>query len=151
MKSLLNILEAKETDYNLQGYIHFNGIPIEIENKKGSIRKGKEKNGKPWSIKMNADYGRIPLTKDGTGEMYDVYIGDNNDSKLIFIIKQLKPETKEFDEMKYMVGFDSKEDAIKLYKSQYNKPGFFGGIKEIQFDEFKSLVFNNILQNITNY
>ena len=151
IKSLKELLESNETKYPLEGYIHFKGIPIEIENKKGSIRSGKDKNGKEWSIKMNADYGRIPMTEDSTNEMMDIYVGDNKDSDKVFVVKQLIPETKEFDELKWLLGFNSKEEAIKLYKSQYNKLGFFGGIKEYSFDKFKSIVFDNIIKNISNY
>ena len=151
MKTLTQIFEAKETDYNLQDYIQFNEVPIEIENKKGSIRKGKDKNGKFWAITMNADYGRIPLTKDNTGEFFDVYIGPNKNSNKIFVIQQLVPETGKKDELKWMICFDSKEEAIKLYKSQYTRSGFYGGIKEFTIEQFKSIVFKNIMKNISNY
>lgn len=151
MKTLSQLFENKETDFPLEGYTHFKGIPIEIENKKNSIRSGTDKNGHKWSVTMNADYGRIALTEDKTGEMMDIYIGDNKDSDKVFAVKQLKPETKEYDETKWLVGFDSKQEAIKLYKSQYDKPGFFGGIEEYTFEEFKKIVFNNIINNISNY
>ncbi len=151
MKSLVQLLEQekkKETEYPLEAYIHFRGIPIEIENKKGSYREGIDENGKKWKIFMNADYGRIALTSDNTNEMIDVYIGPNNMSEKVFIIAQLKPDTGEYDEKKYMLGFDSAKQAKSLYLKQYTSPKYFGGIKEISFDKFRDLVFKNIVNHL---
>ena len=45
--------------YPLQGRSKVHGMDISIENKKGSVRSGTDKDGHDWSIKMNFDYGYI--------------------------------------------------------------------------------------------
>jgi hypothetical protein len=45
--------------YPLQGRAKAHGMDVSIENKKGSVRAGTDKDGHEWSIKMNYDYGYI--------------------------------------------------------------------------------------------
>ena len=51
-----------------KGHVNILGFNITIENPKGSIRSGIDKNGNEWSIKMNNDYGYFTKTlgKEGT-------------------------------------------------------------------------------------
>ena len=140
-KILLIKTKYNEEGFALQGEKSIRGMKIGIENKKGSYRKGKDKDGKSWKIKMNADYGYIESigNKEVRGadkEHLDVYCGPNTNSKKIFVIHQQDPETKKYDEDKIMLGFDSKEEAKKLYLSQYNKPGFFQSMKELKIEQF---------------
>lgn len=117
--------KATRKKYPFQGYIDFQGIKIDVENIKGSTRSGKDKDGSEWSIKMHAHYGEIRGTEGADGDKLDVYVGPNHDSGIVVVIHQTEPSTGEYDEDKVMLGFDSVEEAIGAYKSQYNKPGFY--------------------------
>lgn len=147
-----NFFIESQDDYKLQGKINFNGLIIDIENKKGSIRKGKDPDGKEWSIKMNADYGRIRNTKTKSDkEEVDVYVLSNKNAKYVYQIKQMKaPKFEEFDEFKYILGASTPSEAIELYLKQYNDAGFFGDVKEIPFDEFKEKIDEYISRNKVN-
>ena len=48
----MNIFEESQDDYELQGKINFQGLIIDVENKKGSYRTGKDSNGKEWRTYM---------------------------------------------------------------------------------------------------
>jgi len=116
---------AKRKVYPFEGYIDFQGIQIDVENKKGSSRSGADPDGNKWSIKMHAHYGEIRGTEGTDGDKLDVYVGENHDSSVVVVVHQQDPSTGKFDEDKVLLGFDSPEEAIGLYKKQYDKPGFF--------------------------
>ena len=59
-----------------------------------------------------------PKSKDG--EHVDVFIGPDTESDHVYIVNQVDPKTKKFDEHKVMLGFSTKVDAVKGYKSNYN-------------------------------
>ena len=65
------------------------------------------------------------------------------------IMNVIDPKTKKFDEMKYLLGLNSIQQAKNLYMKQYDRPGFFGGIREFTLDDFRNLVFKNIINNIS--
>jgi len=139
-KKDVNEFKNDEEDYPLQGKIYWKGIPIDVENARGSIRKGTDSDGHKWEIEMKHHYGRIRNTEAVDGDMLDVYVGPSDESEYVYKVKQLKPDTGEFDEHKYMLGFESPQEAHEAYEEQYDKPGFFGGLESIPFDEFKQLV-----------
>jgi hypothetical protein len=97
----------------------FQGIPITVENPKGSIRSGHDKEGKEWHQKMLADYGFIDDTiSQGDHEPVDVYIGPDEEAPHVFVIEQLTDEG-EFDEMKLVLGTETEEEALDLYLAHY--------------------------------
>lgn len=49
----------KESGNYAKGKVRIHGLDISIENPKGSMRKGVDKDGKPWSVKMPVHYGYI--------------------------------------------------------------------------------------------
>jgi hypothetical protein len=51
--------EQAEAGNYRKGHVTIQGIEITIENAKGSIRSGVNKNGTPWSVKMPTHYGYI--------------------------------------------------------------------------------------------
>ena len=142
------IIEAEEIDFPLDRKINYKGIPIEVENSVGSMRKGKDKNGETWSTKMIHNYGRIKNTIDNTGDMLDVYLNSNKQerdiSNKVYIVNQINPETKSFDEVKVMIGFLNIKDAQKAYLIHYNSSKYFGNIHEISLSKFKEALMNNI-------
>lgn len=126
--------------HELQDRYNFAGLKISVENKKGSTRSGTDKDGHEWHTFMHYDYGYIRGTEGVDGDHVDVYIGDNEDAKNVYIIHQNDPVTNKYDEDKCMLGFDSLESAKAAYLKQYDRPGFLGSITTMSIDEFKDYV-----------
>jgi hypothetical protein len=116
---------GKDAKYPFQGLIDFQGLKIDVENKRGSYRRGKDKDGNEWKCYMHHHYGEIRGTKGTDGDLLDVYVGPNHDSSLVVVVHQHRPDTGKYDEDKVMLGFNSVEEAIGAYKNQYDKPGFY--------------------------
>lgn len=126
--------------HKLQNRTSWNGLKISIENKKGSVRRGVDKDGHQWATKMHFDYGYIRGSEGTNGDHVDCYLGDNMDAKKVYIVHQNDPVTHKYDEDKCMLGFDTLEDAKKAYLMQYDRPGFLGKIDTMDFDEFKEFI-----------
>ena len=122
--------------HKLQDRTSWNGLKISIENKKGSVRRGVDKDGHQWATKMHFDYGYIRGSEGTDGD----HLGDNMDAKKVYIVHQNDPVTHKYDEDKCMLGFDTLEDAKKAYLMQYDRPGFLGKIDTMDFDEFKEFI-----------
>ena len=116
--------QAKRKEFPFEGFIDFQGLKIDVENAKGSTRSGEGPEG-PWTTHMFAHYGEIRGTEGTDGDKLDVYVGDNHDSSLVVVIHQHNPWDGQFDEDKVVLGCESVEEAIGLYKKQYDRPGFF--------------------------
>ncbi len=127
--------------HKLQGKIDFQGLPISIENRKGSVRHWydplKDEHGE---TKMYYAYGYIRATKGNDGDSIDCYIGPNKESRKVFVVYQNNPKTGKFDENKILLGFDSAREAKAAYLRQYDDPKFFGSMKEMPFDDFQEKV-----------
>lgn len=130
-----------------KGHVKIQGFDITIENPKGAIRKGVDDNGKAWSTEMKNHYGYFKNTEGKDGDHIDVFIGDNPNSKRIFVVDQVNPKTKEFDESKVMLGFDTEDEAKKAYLSNYSKD--WKGFKDITYvdiDTFKEWLYDGAKQ-----
>lgn len=57
--------------YELQDRYNFAGLKISVENKKGSTRSGKDKDGHEWHTFMHYDYGYIRCTEGTDGDHLD--------------------------------------------------------------------------------
>lgn len=114
----------------------WNGVDLVIEWPKGSTRKGTGKDGKKWEREMFADYGFIKDTTSEDGEGVDVYVGDDKDSDLVWVVHQMKDG--KFDEDKVMIDAGSGAQAEALYRKHYPNNGKdqFGGIDDYTVDEF---------------
>jgi hypothetical protein len=128
--------------HKLQGRTRIQGMDISIENKKGSVRSGTDKDGHDWSIKMAYPYGYIRGTIGVDGDHLDCYLGPNPESEKVFIVNQNDPATGKFDEQKVMLGFDSLEKAKEAYLRQYDRLGFLGDIETMEIEEFKEKAFS---------
>lgn len=127
---------------NIQKKIEFQGLHVSVENKKGSYRTGRSSLGVKWKTKMNHHYGYLRgVTKDNTHEKRDVYVGPHKDSKMVFVVNQVKKGTNITDEQKHMIGFKSMSEAKKAFLSYVPKDRF-GGIKPMHIEEFKSRISN---------
>lgn len=125
--------------FKLQGEMSFQGLDIAVENKPGSVRKGVDKDGKPWRTVMKWPYGYIRGTKGADGEEVDCYVGVVKDAPKAFVVHQKKDDGS-YDEDKVMLGFESAQAARKGYLEHYNTDKFLGPIKAVAMDRFKKLV-----------
>ena len=124
-----------------KGHVQVAGVDITLENPKGSERKGKDRDGKDWSVTMPADYGYVKRTTGADGDQVDVFIGDKLESPTVFVIDQVDNETGAFDEHKGIIGAASAEEAKKLYTDSFSdgKGGDrIGAIHEMPIEEFKT-------------
>jgi hypothetical protein len=123
-----------------KGHISIQGLPITIENPKGSTRKGTDESGQKWETKIKHHYGYVKRTEGKDGDQVDVFIGPNPESEKAFVVDQVNPGTKVFDEHKVMLGFETEEEARTGYLANYDKSGEsrIGTITETNTDEFKT-------------
>lgn len=135
--------QIKSGNYK-KGAVNIQGLNISIENPKGSTRSGEE-GGKEWSAEMHNDYGYIKNSIGADKENVDVYIGPNLESDQVFVVHQVDPGTRQYDEDKVMVGFDSEESAEAAYRSQYDqgekvKPDRIGAVTPMDMETFKEKI-----------
>ena len=133
-------MKLADAEHPLQGHTSFQGIEIAIENRKGSVRKGVDADGKPWRTVMKAPYGYIVGSEGADGEGVDVYVGLVKDAPNAYVVHQHKDTGKGYDEDKVILGVTSKEEAQKLYLEHYDDPKFLGPIKEVPIERLKELL-----------
>lgn len=114
----------------------FSQLPITVEYGVGSRKKLKSGMSDPFQY----PYGFIEQTKTADGEALDCYIGPNEKASHAYLIKQMKPDSGKFDEIKCMLGFDSVYDASKAYLDHYKDQRFFGGVIPLEMNEFKRIL-----------
>lgn len=131
----------KEAGNYKKGHIKIDGFDITIENPKGGVRSGTDKNGKKWSITMNNDYGYIRGTEAVDGDHIDVFLSSFPTQGSVFVVDQSN-EDGSFDESKVMYGFSSLEEARAAYLSNYEKgwESRIMAITEVSKEEFKKWV-----------
>lgn len=116
--------------------LSWNGLDIGVEYLPGAVRFPGRKNSK----KLRSGYGHIRNYKGADGEALDCYLypglvpldkGDEpQGSDRIFEISQISPEDGDFDEHKYMIGYDSVDAAKAAYLTEMPEE-YFGRIREI--------------------
>ena len=122
-------------------HLNLDGFCISIENPKGSVRSGTAPDGTKWSNTLACDYGDIRGTESVDGDPVDIYLSDHPEKGAVFVIDQIDPKTKKFDEHKVMYGFDSIEDAKKTYLACYQKGwGGLGWITPVTKAEFRKWI-----------
>lgn len=121
-----------------KGHIKVHGLDIAIENPRGSERRGTDPDGKEWSHQMSDHYGYLKTTTGADNEQIDTYVGSNPESEQVFIVDQLDQQTSGFDEHKVMLGFNSKDEAVKAYSSNFDKGWKVGPVHTMTKDEFKT-------------
>lgn len=130
----------KEAGNYRKGHVRINGFDVTIEQPAGSIRSGKDANGKEWSVTMRNTYGYIRGTEGVDGDHIDVFIGPDMGSDMVYVVDQVNTDGS-FDEHKVMMGFPSLEDARSAYLSNYEE-GWqgLGNITGVTLDEFKKWI-----------
>lgn len=130
----------KEAGNYKKGHIKVDGFNVTIEQPKGSVRRGKDANGKEWETEMHNTYGYIRGTESVDGDHIDIFLSDNPTEGNVFVIDQVNKDGS-FDEHKVMYGFSDMESARKAYLSNYEE-GWqgLGNITEVSKEEFKKWI-----------
>ncbi len=132
--------QKKAGNYKM-GHLHLDGYNITIENPKGSVRRGTDSKGNEWENTLNNDYGYIRGTEGVDGDHIDVYLSDNPAEGNVYVIDQVNPETREFDEHKVMYGFNSIDEAREAYLANFSEGwNGLGTITEVTKDEFRKWI-----------
>ena len=130
----------KEAGNYKKGHIKVDGFNVTIEQPKGSVRRGKDANGKEWETEMHNTYGYIRGTESVDGDYIDIFLSDNPTEGNVFVVDQVNKDGS-FDEHKVMYGFSDMESARKAYLSNYEE-GWqgLGNITEVSKEEFKKWI-----------
>lgn len=132
--------QAEAGRYN-KPRVEWRGLTIAVENPAGSVRRGTNRDGQPWEIRMRYDYGEIVGSMGVDGDPVDVFLGPNLDAPMVYVVHQRKVNRwDQYDEDKCMVGFDSEEDAKAAFLSCYTDPRFLGPVTAMPVDEFVAKV-----------
>jgi inorganic pyrophosphatase len=133
-------MKLADAEHPLQGHLEVQGIPIAIENRKGSVRKGVDSDGKPWRTVMRHPYGYIKGTQGKDGDEVDAYVGPKKDAPHAYVVHQHKADGTGHDEDKVMLGFNDEHAARKGYLKHYNDPKFLGPISKVTIERLKALI-----------
>lgn len=110
----------KEAGNYKMGHTTWRGLDITLETAKGAMRRGKDRDGEEWSVKMPAHYGYIKRTEGADGDHLDVYMGDDTASEAVFVVDQVDADTGKFDEHKVMLGFPDQKAALAAYDAGFS-------------------------------
>lgn len=134
--------QAKSGNYR-KHHVSIQGLQITIENPKGSVRSGKDADGKAWRCILPAHYGYFKRTVGSDGDHVDCYIGHNPKADRVYVINQIDAKTKKFDEHKCMLGYNSRASALTDYNRAFSDGkgrDRMGGVVEMGIDQFKAWV-----------
>jgi hypothetical protein len=138
---------AAEPTPHAVAHVRVHGLDVAIENEPGSIRRSKhtKPDGSPeWETRMAYRYGEIGHTEGADGDAIDVFLTpDPEGSDRVFVINQIDPATRRFDEHKCVLGARSLDEARAVYLANYDATGpqRIGSIREMPLDEFKRWAF----------
>lgn len=141
----LNPTDAqKEAGNYKMGHVRIMGMPISIENPKGSYRRYKNEDGSIGKNQMKHHYGYFTNTTGNgkDGDAVDVFIGPNVENcEYVYVVDQ-NNEQGEFDESKVMLGFNSTEHAKKAYMANYSADWTgFRAITKVPLNVFKKWLY----------
>jgi hypothetical protein len=118
----------------------FAGLPIAVENEKGSLRQWRDpgpNGGVIGTTTMQNDYGYIEGHLGSDDEELDCYIGPNEAATHVHVVHQLAaPDFKAHDEDKVMLGWDDPGDAKAAYLAHRSDEKAFGGMSVIPLKTF---------------
>lgn len=131
--------DKNKDGYKLQGRENFQGLPIAIENAKGSVRKGKNDDGSEWETKFKTPYGYIEGTKGADGDEIDAYVGPDKKAPKAFVVHQKKSDGSH-DEDTVMLGFRSAAAAKKDILRHYDDKSQVGSVSAISMEALRRRV-----------
>lgn len=125
-----------------KGHAKILGHDVTIENPRGSVRSGTAPDGSRWEVEMPNHYGYIKRTKGADGDHVDVYVGDTLDPDAqVFVVDQVNPDNRAFDEHKAMMGFATEQEARQAYRAGFSDGRGFermGAITPMSQGDFKN-------------
>jgi hypothetical protein len=88
--------------------------------------------------KVTAGYGHIRGSYGDAedGMSLDVYVGPDLGSDAVFRVRQVVPETGQFDEYKYIIGCWSPDEARELFLAHMPEM-FFDGVEPVPFSDLE--------------
>jgi len=129
--------QAEAGNYR-KGHASLHGLRVAIENPRGSTRSGVGPTGKKWETTMSHHYGYINRTEGLDGDHVDIFIGPHPEAELVYVVDQVDPSTKKFDEHKCMLGFLTLDEARKGYMDNYEKNWKgLGAITPVTMQQFR--------------
>lgn len=136
-----NPTEAQKAAGNYaKDHVRVHGLDLTIENQRGSMRRGVDKSGKPWSVRVPAHYGYIKGTVGKDKDHVDAYLGPHPKAPTVYVIDQNNAETGAFDEHKCFIGFGGKPAAISTYRKAFSDgkaDARLGAVHEMSIGAFK--------------
>ena len=122
-----------------KGKVRLHGMEITIENPKGSVRSGVDRDGKKWTSRMRHDYGYLNGTVGRDKDHLDAFIGPHHESELVHVIDQVDPRSGRYDEAKVIFGARNTDEARAIYLSNYEK-GWkgLGDVTPMHVNDFKA-------------
>ena len=129
--------------HKLQGHTEFQGIPIAIENRKGTVRRWvSESTGEQGETKMVYSYGYAKKTSGADGDEVDIYLGPDPRSSKVYVVHQfdgLVPGGRDdrYDEDKCFLGFTNQAMAERAYHDHMDDTSRFGSVTAMDIDHFK--------------
>lgn len=133
-------LWQKETPYL------FHGRSLIIEYLPGDERTKVAADGTPYTNLMVSAYGYIQGTTDREGDRLDMFLAPVfRPDAPIFIMDQINPKTKTFDEHKVFFGYGTQEEVVGLYNTVFNDGSGMqrvGAITEVTPEAFTAWINN---------
>jgi Inorganic Pyrophosphatase len=131
----MNLDQTLNVLANQKEYRDICGLRIAVEYRAGDIRKGEDKQGRPWSVRLPFPYGRIQGTKGVDGMAVDAILGPLKNPKKVWVISMPRHRG---NEDKVMLGFASESESVKAFLRMYShKKKFIGKVKEMNIDKLK--------------
>ena len=117
----------------------FQGLELGIENPKGSVRKGVDRDGHEWRTKMKLPYGFIKGVEGKDGDSVDVFVGPDKEAPKAFVMHQKTPDGKKHDEDKVFLGLRSKREAKEAFQMHNDNPKMLGDVSEVSMERLQQL------------
>jgi len=119
----------------------FQGLPIAVENARGSMRHWHDPDGNvSGSTMMRADYGYIEGHMGSDGEDLDCYVCGDESAPDVHVVHQTRaPEYRAHDEDKIFLGAASADAARAMYVAHRNDGDrAIGGMSSMPLERFKA-------------
>lgn len=114
-----------------KGHIIISGVDIAIENPAGSRRRPE------WPI-LQAHYGYVKATEGADGDAVDVFVRVGTDDEYqgpVYVVDQVRPDGT-FDEHKVLIGWTSRQSAIRSYLLNYTPNWKVGPVTRMTWSAF---------------
>lgn len=136
----VKILSVKKTQDSSLPYSQICGLDVAIETPRGTVRRGRDAEGRSWESVMPADYGYIRRapSAEGATEWLDCFVGPVRDENCpVHVVDGYDP-LGDFDEHKVMLGFPSRSAALRAYHDAYGDGRRAGDVTTMTIDELRA-------------